>query len=83
MEFDLETLHEKEVPFDLWRDALDLFSVRNQGRSVSVEVKEPGEPDYRVEVTGTALQGVAVADDGDEMRTASFFIRARRSRERR
>lgn len=37
-------------------------------------MKEPGQRDYRIEVTGTVLQGVSVSDDGDEMRTASFFL---------
>jgi hypothetical protein len=41
---------------------------------VRIEVNEPGQRDYRAEVTGTVLQGVALSDDGDEMRTASFFL---------
>jgi len=74
MEVDLEILREKEVAFDRWKDALDLFSIRNRGRTVRIEVKEPGQRDYRVEVAGTVLQGVAVSDDDDAMRTASFFL---------
>lgn len=74
MEVDLEVTRKKEIAFDLWKDALDLFSIRNQGRTVRVEVQDPGQRDYRVDVTGTVLQGVAVSDDGDEMRTASLFL---------